>query len=90
MLLIPVNVEEMVRPFPIWEKRVLRERQGQLPAFNRARALAGFLEDRLEYAINMVATSKRHVLPMRPQRAEETDMIVGVPVAGMPGSCHHR
>jgi hypothetical protein len=63
MLLIPANVVEMVCPLPTWEKRVLRDRQGQLPAIDRARPLAGFVEDRLEYAINMVAPRERQVLP---------------------------
>jgi hypothetical protein len=63
MLLIPANKEEMVRPLPTWEKRVWREHQGQIQVIDRAWGFAGFMEDRLEYTINMVATSKRLVLP---------------------------
>ncbi len=63
MLLIPAYVEEMVRPLPTWEKRVWRERQGQMHAIDRAWGFAGFVEDRLEYVTNMVAISQRQVLP---------------------------
>jgi hypothetical protein len=57
VLLIPVNVEEMVRPLPNWEKRVWRERQGHIHAIDRALGFLGFVEDHFEYATNMVATS---------------------------------
>jgi hypothetical protein len=56
-------VAEMVRPLPNWEKRVWRERQGQIHAIDRASSFVGFVEDCLEYATNMVATSQRLVLP---------------------------
>jgi hypothetical protein len=57
MLLILVNVmEEIVRLLPNWEKRVWREHQGQIHSIDRALGFAGFVEDRLEYATNMVAT----------------------------------
>ncbi len=62
MVLIPANAEVMVQPFPTWEKRVWRETQGRLPAVDRVWALE-FVEEQLEYAINMVATSERQVLP---------------------------
>jgi hypothetical protein len=63
MLLIPANVELMVFPLTTWEKRVWREAQGRLPAQDRAWYMSVFVEERLRYAINMVATSERHVLP---------------------------
>jgi hypothetical protein len=63
MLLVPANVELMVIPLSTWEKRVWREAQGGLPAEDRAWFMEGFMEDRLRYATNMVATSERHVLP---------------------------
>jgi hypothetical protein len=63
MLLIPANVEMMVLPLSAWEKRVWREAQGGLPAEDRAWFMEEFVEDRLGYATNMVATSERHVLP---------------------------
>jgi hypothetical protein len=63
MLLVPANVELMVIPLSSWEKRVWREAQGGLPAEDRAWFMVEFMEDRLRYATNMVATSERHVLP---------------------------
>ncbi len=63
MLLIPANVEVMVQPLPTWEKKVWRETQGRWPAVDRTWALAELVDERLEYAINMVATSERQVLP---------------------------
>jgi hypothetical protein len=63
MLPIPANGEEMVRPLPTWEKRVWRECQGQIHGIDRAWSFAEFVEDRLKYATNMVATSERQVLP---------------------------
>jgi hypothetical protein len=63
MLLIPVNVEEMVRLLPNWERRVWRERQGRIHAIDRALSFANFVDDRLEYPTNMVATGERLVLP---------------------------
>jgi hypothetical protein len=96
MLLIPANAEVMVQPLPAWEKRVWRETQGRLPAVDRAWALSGFVDERLDYAINMVATSEQQVLPKpislhrtrdrHPQMAERADATAEVPRAGMPGS----
>jgi hypothetical protein len=63
MLLIPANVEMMVLPLSTWEKRVWREAQGRLPAEDRAWYMEVFMEERLGYATNMVATSERYVLP---------------------------
>jgi hypothetical protein len=63
MLLIPANVELMVLPLTTWEKRVWREAQGRLPAEDRSWYMSVFVNERLQYAINMVATSERHVLP---------------------------
>jgi len=63
MLLIPANVELMVLPLTAWEKRVWREAQGRLPAEDRAWYMDVFVNERLRYAINMVASSERHVLP---------------------------
>jgi hypothetical protein len=63
MLLIPANVELMVLPLTTWEKRVWREAQGRLPAEDRSWYMSIFVNERLQYAINMVATSERHVLP---------------------------
>jgi hypothetical protein len=63
MLLIPANVELMVLPLTAWEKRVWREAQGRLPAEDRPWYMNEFVNERLRYAINMVATSERHVLP---------------------------
>jgi hypothetical protein len=63
MLLIPANVEMIVLPLTTWEKRVWREAQGRLPAEDRAWYMDVFVNERLGYAINMVATSERHVLP---------------------------
>ncbi len=63
MLLILANVELMVLPLTAWEKRVWREAQGRLPAQDRAWYMDVFVNKRLRYAINMVATSERHVLP---------------------------
>ena len=83
MLLIPANVELMVLPLTTWEKRVWREAQGRLPAEDRSWYMDVFVNERLRYAINMVATSERHVLPKatpyyrsqrsRPRRAKEGD-----------------
>jgi hypothetical protein len=58
MLLIPANVELMVLPLTAW-----REAQGRLPAEDRSWYIDVFVNERLRYAINMVATSERHVLP---------------------------
>jgi hypothetical protein len=66
MLLIPANVELMVLPLITWEKRVWREAQGRLPAEDRLWYMDLFVNERLQYAINMVATSERHVLPKAP------------------------
>ncbi len=63
MLMIPANVELMVLPLTAWEKRVWREAQGRLPAEDRSWYMDVFVNERLRYAINMVATSERHVLP---------------------------
>jgi hypothetical protein len=63
MLLIPANVELMVLPLSTWEKRVWREAQGRLPAEDRSWYMDVFVNERLRYAINMVARSERHVLP---------------------------
>ncbi len=63
MLLIPANVELMVLLLTTWEKRVWREAQGRLPAEDRSWYMDVFVNERLRYAINMVATSERHVLP---------------------------
>jgi hypothetical protein len=48
------GLEEMLLLLLHWEKRVWRERQGQIHAIERALGFAGFVEDRLEYATNMV------------------------------------
>jgi hypothetical protein len=53
----------MVLPLTTWEKRVWREAQGRLPAQDRSWYMDVFVNERLRYAINMVATSERHVLP---------------------------
>jgi hypothetical protein len=63
MLLIPANVELMVLPLTAWEKRIWRDAQGRLPAEDRSWYMEEFVNERLWYAINMVATSERHVLP---------------------------
>jgi hypothetical protein len=63
MLLIPANVELMVLPLTAWEKRIWREAQGRLPAEDSSWYMDVFVNKRLRYAINMVATSERHVLP---------------------------
>jgi hypothetical protein len=63
MLLIPGNVELMVLPLTAWEKRIWKEAQGRLPAEDRSWYMDVFVNERLRYAINMVATSERHVLP---------------------------
>ncbi len=63
MQLISANVEMMVLPLITWEKRVWREAQGRLPAEDRAWYMNVFVNERLGYAINMVATSESHVLP---------------------------
>jgi hypothetical protein len=63
ILLIPANAEVMVQPLPAWEKIVWRETQGRLPAVDRAWALSELVDERLDYAINMVATSEWQVLP---------------------------
>jgi hypothetical protein len=96
MLLIPANTEMMVLPLPTWEKRIWRETQGRLPAEDRAWAMADFVEERLEYAINMVAMSEQQVLPKpiplhmsqrsRPRTAGEADITAEVPWVGAPGS----
>jgi hypothetical protein len=53
----------MVLPLTTWEKRIWREAQGRLPAEDRSWYMDVFVNKRLRYAINMVATSERHVLP---------------------------
>jgi hypothetical protein len=53
----------MVLPLTAWEKRIWREAQGRLPAKDRSWYMDVFVNERLRYAINMVATSERHVLP---------------------------
>jgi hypothetical protein len=63
MLLIPANVELMVLPLTTWEKRIWREAQGRIPAEDRPRYMDVFVNERLRYAINMVASSESHVLP---------------------------
>ncbi len=63
MLLISANVELMVLPLTAWEKRIWREAQGKLAAEDRSWYMNRFVNERLRYAINMVATSERHVLP---------------------------
>jgi hypothetical protein len=63
MLLIPANVEEMVRPLPNWKTRVWRERQGRVHAIKRATSFGVFVDERLGYTTNMVTTSERLVLP---------------------------
>jgi hypothetical protein len=78
MLLIPANAEMMVLPLPTWKKRLWRETQGRLPAEDRAWAMVAFMEERLGYAINMVSTSERQVLPKpiplhRSQRSPSSD-----------------
>jgi hypothetical protein len=78
MLLIPAKVEEMVPPLPNWEKRVWRELQGQIHAFDRPLGFVRFVEDRLEYATNMVATGEQLVLPKliplyRPPRSPSSE-----------------
>jgi hypothetical protein len=85
MLLIPANVELMVLPLTAWEKRVWREAQGRLPAEDRSWYMDVFVNERLRYAINMVAMSERRVLPKatctglrdhHPRRAEEGNTVV--------------
>jgi hypothetical protein len=78
MLLIPANVELMVLPLTTWEKRIWREAQGRLPAEDRSWYMDVFVNERLRYAINMVATSERHVLPKasqfhRSQRSQSSE-----------------
>jgi hypothetical protein len=63
MLLIPANVELMVLPLTTWENRIYREAQGRLPGEDRSWYMDVFVNERLRYAINMVAPSERHVLP---------------------------
>ncbi len=63
LLLIPANVEMMVLPLTAWEKRIWRLALGRLPAEDRACYMDVCVNERLGYAINMVATSERHVLP---------------------------
>jgi len=63
MLLIPANVELMVPPLTTWEKRIWKEGQGRLPSEDRSWYMDVFVNEMLRYAINMVATSERHVLP---------------------------
>ncbi len=70
MLLIPANVELMVLPLTTWEKRIWREAQGRLPAEDRSWYMDVFINERLRYAITMVATSERHVLPKRSPSSE--------------------
>jgi hypothetical protein len=53
----------MVLPLTTWEKRIWREAQGKLAAEDRSWYMSRFVNERLKYAINMVATSERHVLP---------------------------
>ncbi len=57
MLLIPANVELMVLSLTAWEKRIWRVAQGRLPAEDRSWFMDVFVNERLRYAINMVATS---------------------------------
>jgi hypothetical protein len=78
MLLIPANLELMVLLLTAWEKRIWREVQGRLPAEDRSWYMDVFVNQRLRYAINMVATSERHVLPKatpfhRPQRSPSSE-----------------
>ncbi len=75
MLLIPANVELMVLPLTTWEKRIWREAQGRLPAEDRSWYMDVFVNERLRYAINMVATSERHVLP-KARRTIQSPRIV--------------
>jgi hypothetical protein len=79
MLLIPANVEEMVRPLPKWETRVWRERQGRVHAINRVTSFGDFVDERLGYATNMVATSERIVLPkpipLQAQRSQRSPSL---------------
>jgi hypothetical protein len=62
-----------------WEKRVWREAQGRLPAGDRAWYMEEFVEDRLAYATNMVATSERHVLskPIPLHRSQRSPFLEG-------------
>ncbi len=94
MLLIPANVEMMVLPLTTWEKRVWKKAQGRLPAEDRTWSMNVFVNERLGYAINMVATSKRHVprslcmdrRDRHPRRAKEANTAVEVPRGGARGS----
>jgi hypothetical protein len=95
MLLIPANVVEMVRPLPTWEKRVWGERQGQIHAIDRALGFGGFVEDRLEYATNMIATSERLVIPKliplhRPPRSPSSESRGGRYDRGCSGGWNTR
>jgi len=95
MLLIPAIVEEMVRPLPTWEKRVWGERQGQIHAIDRALGFGGFVEDRLEYATNMIATSERLVIPKliplhRPPRSPSSESRGGRYDRGCSGGWNTR
>ena len=86
MLLIPANVELMVLPLTTWEKRIWREAQGRLLAEDRSWYMDVFVNERLRYAINMVATSERHVLPKatpfhRSQRSPSSEGQEGDTVA---------
>jgi hypothetical protein len=86
----------MVLPLTTWEKRVWREAQGRLPAEDRSWYMDVFVNERLRYAINMVATSERHVLPKatpyyRSQRSpssegEEGDTVAPDRLEGTRGS----
>jgi hypothetical protein len=79
MLLNPANMELMVLSLTAWEKRVWREAQGRLPAEDRAWYIDVFVNERLRYAINMVATSERHVLPkaIPPHRSQRSPSSEG-------------
>jgi hypothetical protein len=86
MMLIPANVELMVLPLTTWEKRIWRKAQGRLPAEDRSWYMDVFVNKRLRYAINMVATSERHVLPKatpyhRSQRSPSSEVEAGDTVA---------
>jgi hypothetical protein len=52
-----------VRPLPKWEVRAWKEQQGRVYNMDRAISFANFVDGRLEYATNMVATSEQLVLP---------------------------
>ncbi len=101
MLLIPANVELMVLPLTTWEKRVWREAQGRLPAEDRSWYMDMFVNERLQYAINMVAMCfPRRLRTTGPrdhhlQRAEEGDTAApdrsgGTEGHGRDGEQEHR